>query len=129
MNTTQQLFEAGQSIWYDNIQRKLLNNGELAGIITEDSRRKFRFRYVDSWYYNQDKPAISISMPKIRQEYESEFLFPFFFNMLSEGFNRQLQSRILRIDENDFFGLLMASAQYDTVGAITIKPVEQNEVE
>jgi len=49
--------------------------------------------------------------------------------MLSEGFNRQLQSRMLRIDENDFFGLLMASAQYDTVGAITIKPVEQNEVE
>jgi len=33
MNTTQQLFEAGQSIWYDNIQRKLLDNGELAGMI------------------------------------------------------------------------------------------------
>jgi HipA-like protein len=49
--------------------------------------------------------------------------------MLSEGVNRKLQSRMLRIDENDFFGLLMASAQYDTIGAITIKPVEQSEAE
>ncbi len=33
MNTTLQLFEAGQSVWYDNIQRSLLRNGALAGMI------------------------------------------------------------------------------------------------
>lgn len=33
MNTTLQLFEAGQSVWYDNIQRSLLKNGELGGMI------------------------------------------------------------------------------------------------
>ncbi|MBN1657292.1 MAG: transaldolase [Anaerolineae bacterium] len=33
MNTIQQLHAAGQSIWYDNIQRGLLVNGELAGMI------------------------------------------------------------------------------------------------
>ncbi len=33
MNTTLQLFEAGQSVWYDNIQRNLLKNGDLAGMI------------------------------------------------------------------------------------------------
>jgi len=33
MNTTLQLLEAGQSVWYDNIQRGLLRNGELAGMI------------------------------------------------------------------------------------------------
>ncbi len=33
MNTTQKLLEAGQSVWYDNIQRNLLKNGELAGMI------------------------------------------------------------------------------------------------
>jgi serine/threonine-protein kinase HipA len=104
-------------------------NGELAGILTEETRNKYRFRYDDSWFINDAKPPVSLTMPKNRQEYESEFLFPFFFNMLSEGFNRKLQCRMLRIDENDFFGLLMASAQYDTIGAITIKPVEQNEAE
>jgi transaldolase len=33
MNTTARLLEAGQSIWYDNIQRSLLSSGELAGMI------------------------------------------------------------------------------------------------
>ena len=33
MNTVQQLYAAGQSVWYDNIQRGLLDNGELAGMI------------------------------------------------------------------------------------------------
>jgi transaldolase len=33
MNTAQQLHMAGQSIWYDNIQRSLLRNGELAGMV------------------------------------------------------------------------------------------------
>ena len=33
MNTTTQLLEAGQSVWYDNIQRNLLKNGEMAGMI------------------------------------------------------------------------------------------------
>jgi transaldolase len=33
MNPTLQLHQAGQSIWYDNIQRRLLKNGELAGMI------------------------------------------------------------------------------------------------
>jgi transaldolase len=32
MNPIQQLHALGQSIWYDNIQRKLLENGELAGM-------------------------------------------------------------------------------------------------
>lgn len=33
MNNSQKLFAAGQSIWYDNIQRSSLKNGELAGKI------------------------------------------------------------------------------------------------
>ena len=33
MNVALKLFEAGQSVWYDNIQRNLLKNGEMAGMI------------------------------------------------------------------------------------------------
>ena len=102
-------------------------NHELAGVLTEESRKLFRFRYDDAWFRNGNKPAISLTMPKDRQDYTSEFLFPYFFNMLSEGFNRKLQCKSLRIDEKDYFGLLMATARFDTIGAITIKPVLQNE--
>ncbi|MBN1135649.1 MAG: transaldolase [Anaerolineae bacterium] len=33
MNTVQALYSMGQSVWYDNIQRGLLRNGEMAGMI------------------------------------------------------------------------------------------------
>jgi serine/threonine-protein kinase HipA len=99
-------------------------NGELAGVLTEETRNKYRFRYDDEWFVNDNKPPVSLTMPKSSQEYESEYLFPFFVNMLSEGFNKKLQNKLLRIDENDSFGLLLATAQYDTIGAITIKAVE-----
>lgn len=39
MNTTRQLYEVGQSIWYDNIERRMLNNGDLAGMIARGEVR------------------------------------------------------------------------------------------
>lgn len=39
MNATQRLFAAGQSIWYDNIERRLLHNGEMAGMIARGDVR------------------------------------------------------------------------------------------
>jgi len=44
--------------------------------------------------------------------------------MLSEGENRQIQSQLLHIDAEDDFGILLATAQYDTIGAVTVKPIE-----
>ena len=72
---------------------------------------------------DENNPAISLTLPKTNKEFRSAFLFPFFFNMLSEGVNRKLQSIQLRIDEEDNFGLLAATAQYDTIGAVTVKPI------
>jgi transaldolase len=39
MNATLKLLHAGQSVWYDNIQRSLLKNGELEGMITRGEIR------------------------------------------------------------------------------------------
>lgn len=39
MNTVQQLYQAGQSIWYDNIERGLLQRGELAGMVAREEIR------------------------------------------------------------------------------------------
>ena len=46
--------------------------------------------------------------------------------MLSEGVNRDLQSILLRIDEEDHFGLLAATAQVDSIGAVTVKPIPES---
>jgi HipA-like protein len=99
-------------------------NQELAGILEEITPQQYIFRYDNAYFANPAKPAISLTLPKEQQEYSSRYLFPFFFNMLAEGVNKQLQSRHLRIDEKDYFGLLLATAQFDTIGAITIKPSE-----
>lgn len=102
---------------------EVYRNGTLAGTLTEENHRHFVFRYNDTYFNDAGKPAISLTLPKTKKEYSSDFLFPFFFNMLSEGVNRKLQSTQLRIDEADNFGLLMATAQYDTIGAVTVKPI------
>ncbi len=98
-------------------------NGILAGELTETTDRKYLFRYEDDYFKDSAKPAVSLTLPKNEQEYYSDSLFPFFFNMLSEGSNRITQARLLRIDEKDHFGILLATAQNDTIGAITVKPV------
>ncbi|MDZ4682792.1 MAG: HipA N-terminal domain-containing protein [Saprospiraceae bacterium] len=102
---------------------EIYRNGILAGMLTEENRQHYVFRYEDNYFNDVRKPAISLTLPKSQKEYASECLFPFFFNMLSEGVNRKLQSKQLRIDEEDNFGLLMATAQYDTIGAVTVKPI------
>lgn len=98
-------------------------NRELIGVLTQFSPTDYEFRYDDNWFANGDLPPVSLTMPKNKQVYKSKYLFPFFFNMLSEGVNRQLQTRYLKIDEKDYFGLLLATAKTDTIGAITISKI------
>lgn len=102
---------------------EVYRNGILAGVLTEADDRTFEFQYTSEYFNDASKPAISLTLPKDQLVFVSEYLFPFFYNMLSEGANRIVQSRQLKIDKNDFFGLLLATAQYDTIGAITIKPI------
>ncbi len=97
-------------------------NGELLGTLVEESSASYIFRYDDYWFADAKKPAVSLTLPKSQQEYRSKILFPFFFNLLSEGVNRKMQSRQLKIDKDDHFGLLLATAQHDTIGAITVQP-------
>jgi serine/threonine-protein kinase HipA len=105
---------------------KVYRNGSLVGELVEHNRKRYTFTYDEAWFSDPEKPAVSLTLPKTQRAYESEYLFPFFFNMLSEGVNKRLQSNLLRIDENDHFGLLLATAQFDTIGAITVKPFEES---
>jgi len=99
-------------------------NNELAGTLIEENKDSYIFRYKDNYFADSTMPAVSLTLPKTQLEFKSDFLFPFFYNMLSEGVNRKLQAHLLKIDERDSFGFLMATAQYDTIGAITVKPIE-----
>lgn len=95
-------------------------NDEEAGNISY-RHSQYIFKYNDDYFNDSQKKAISVTLPKTQQEYKSKTLFPFFFNMLSEGVNRKLQCRQLQIDENDYFGLLLATGGSETIGAVSVK--------
>jgi HipA-like protein len=102
---------------------EIYNNGVLAGVLEKTDDREFIFHYDEKYFNDGSKNAISLSLPKKQTEFRSKNLFPFFFGLLSEGVNKQTQCRLLRIDENDHFSLLLSTAQSDTIGSITVKEV------
>jgi len=104
---------------------KVYMNNIPAGILTENSDGSFTFCYDDDFYSDSRRSAISLTLPKVQRQFHSKTLFPFFFNMLSEGVNKQIQTRKFKIDEDDAFGLLMATAHSDVIGAVTIKKIEE----
>jgi serine/threonine-protein kinase HipA len=97
---------------------------EEAGMLIQHDDGSFTFRYDDLWMRDDSKPGISLTLPKSQQEYVSEYLFPFFFNMLPEGSNKQSVCKMNRIDLDDYFGILLTTAQYDTIGAVKLKKVD-----
>lgn len=100
---------------------QVFSNNILAGILSETDDGKYIFKYDEKYLLDSNARAISLSMPKRDEPFVADELFPFFYNMLSEGANKTLQCTTLKIDENDSFGLLLATAYNDTIGAITVK--------
>ncbi|MDX2128970.1 MAG: HipA N-terminal domain-containing protein [Chloroherpetonaceae bacterium] len=98
---------------------------DFAGILSETANG-FSFRYLDLYYFDSSKQAISLTLPKNQQEYQSTILFPFFISLCSEGANLKRQLLYAAVEETDFFGLLLATAGYDTIGAVTISPFEKD---
>ena len=103
---------------------KVLYKNEEAGILTQHDDGSFSFRYHDDWSDNNSKQSISLTLPKTEKEFHSEYLFPFFYNMLPEGSNKQVVCKLNRIDREDHFGLLMSTAKNDSIGAVRVIKIE-----
>ena len=99
---------------------KILFKNEAAGILTQHDDGSFSFRYHDGWVADSNKQSISLTLPKTEQEFHSKFLFPFFFNMLPEGSNKQVACKLNRIDHDDYFGLLITTTKNDSIGAVRV---------
>ena len=95
-----------------------------AGLLWRDELG-YHFEYDDEYISNENTSSISVNMPKSQKRYISDRLFAIFQSMLSEGFNRDLQCKVLGIDPDDDWTLLMHTCENDTIGAITIKRIEK----
>lgn len=95
-------------------------NEHLAGYL-EKLETAYKFHYDESYLEDEEYPAISLTFPKQRGEFRSQYLFPFFFGLLSEGEQKEIQCKKLKIDENDHFTRLLKTANQNTIGAITVR--------
>jgi HipA-like protein len=103
---------------------KVLFKDEEAGVISQFDDGSFLFEYYDEWLNNDSKQSISLTLPKSEKKFYSKHLFPFFFNMLPEGKNKQVVCNLNRIDTDDYFGLLLSTAKNDSIGAVRIVKIE-----
>lgn len=99
-------------------EAKVFYNENYVGTLSKVDGEYF-FQYSDE-YLQTDYPAISLSLPKQKKIFRSNILFPFFYGLLSEGENKELQCRKLKIDKNDFFSLLLKTASEDTIGGVRV---------
>jgi serine/threonine-protein kinase HipA len=74
----------------------------------------FEFIYNDNYLHNKYSAPISAAMPLTKKRFFSAELFPFFENLLPEGF---------LLDKNDKFDLLLQIGG-DTIGAVSILTLE-----
>ena len=99
------------------------NNGILAGILEKQLDGTYSFEYDEVYLQNDKNPSISLTLPRSIIKHQSEKLFAFFFGLMSEGVNKNIQCRLLKIDENDHFGRLLLTAQEDNIRSMTVKPL------
>ena len=107
-----------------NRKAKVFINGRYGGILEEIGNKKigkYRFTYDKEYLADQKTQAVSLTLPKRKKPYLSEKIFPFFYGLLAEGRMKELQCRMLKIDENDHFGRLIETAECDSIGAVTVK--------
>ena len=107
-----------------NRSAQVFYNGKPAGILSK-AGSGYRFVYDETYLDTAGSRPVSITLPLRKDAYENDLLFPVFVNMLSEGANKRIQCRMLKIDENDYFSLLLATTMDDSVGPITVQEINE----
>lgn len=105
-------------------QAQVFRNDTLVGILSKDEQGQYHFYYLAEYLSYRDARSISVNLPLQEEPFVSDILFPFFFNLLSEGSIKAIQCRELKIDPQDYFTLLLRTANRNTIGSITLKEIE-----
>ena len=85
----------------------------------------FRFYYEPDYLTRNDGMAVSLTLPRQAEPFDSPHLFAFFEGLLAEGSLRSMQSRQYKIDQDDSFGFLLHTASSDVIGNVTVEPGEE----
>ena len=83
----------------------------------------YEFIYDKKFLESKDAFPISWSLPLTSTPYRGDRLFPFFEGLVSEGWLLQVQSRLQKVDERDYFSLLLKNGR-DLIGGVKVIPQE-----
>ncbi|MCI5064517.1 HipA N-terminal domain-containing protein [bacterium] len=98
-------------------------NEFLAGSLEERKSQQmttYLFQYEESYLNYRNARPVSVHLPLRKEAYSSNVLFPFFDNLLSEGWLLDLQLNSLKIDRNDRFALI-SRCGLECVGAVSLR--------
>jgi len=109
------------------MKARVFNNNRLAGELEKLANGHYIFTYDDLYFNDSAALPISLTLPKSTKKHSSTVLFPFFFNMLAEGVNLDLQCRQHQIDPEDYFSLLTSTSSLDTIGSIRIEGIREDD--
>ena len=93
--------------------------GYLVQFFDAPGKRVYMYTYTKAYLAQNNAKAISLSLPLSEDPFYSEHLFGFFDNLLSEGWLKREQAKLLNINEIDHFSLLAKNGA-DTAGAVTV---------
>ncbi len=91
-------------------------------LFKEDPRgdNQFIFKYDRAFLEAEDNFPIGYNFPLTSKEFSSKKLFAFFESLASEGWLLKLQSQNSKIDERDFFSMLLENGE-ELIGGIKIR--------
>ncbi len=98
----------------------------LAGYITETDNG-YEFLYEEAYRERKDSKPISLTLPIREYPYHSKTLFAFFDGLIPEGWLLDIAVEHWKVKINDRFQLLLHSCR-DTIGAVTVIPVEEEAI-
>lgn len=105
--------------------KALVYFNDLPAGILEKKESGYSFKYDEKYLKNPEAKSISLTFPKSKKEFHSQYLFPFFHGLLTEGFATKIQSRKLKIDEHDYFRRLIRTANLDTIGCVILEEINE----
>jgi serine/threonine-protein kinase HipA len=102
---------------------KVLFDGKFAAILSETDEG-YTLLYDEGYLETANSKAISLTLPKQKEIYNSKTLFAFFDGLIPEGWLLDIATDHWKIKPNDRFELLLTTCR-DTIGAVTIEPDQE----
>jgi serine/threonine-protein kinase HipA len=103
---------------------KILYDGVVAARLSETDDG-YVLQYDEKYLSQLESRPISLTLPKRKEPYRSNVLFPFFDGLIPEGWLLDLAVSHWKLKANDRFELLLTTCR-DTIGAVTVEPDKTN---